>query len=371
MQHAKTENFPALTGLRAVLATLVVLFHCDDFLDLGPLQTFVASGGSAVDVFFILSGFILGHTYYDSFAIAVSPPMYIGFLQNRLARIYPVHVMMLVAFLATYLTSERLFHFVPHDIDLVQARSLAANLLLVQAWFQGIGVGSPNQPSWSISAEWFAYLFCPFMILLFRRANTNWLAILLVVALLLRNMFEYTPWHTDLRLEWVSGVASLVRISGAFTVGTIVYFLNRRFGLADCLPRWTAAAVCIALIANFYVFDGGSYALHLALSSVLILSLTKLETSALIRMLSTKSAVYLGEVSYSLYMCHWLVMLLLIHAVHWHAGRSFVLWASVPVVSQVVAIVTYHFIEVPGRRLIRKSVWVTTAAYSRGGMGSS
>jgi peptidoglycan/LPS O-acetylase OafA/YrhL len=354
LRHEATVTYPALTGLRAALAALVVLLHARFFLNLGPFQTLISNGAYAVDVFFVLSGFILSHTYYDIFSTSVTPRTYAAFLQNRLARIYPVHLAMLIVGVAIYIASVRTFHKEPRDMGAMDTRSLIANLLLMQSWFKGYG--SPNAPSWSISAEWFAYLFCPFVILLFRRINTLFLSIWMIVALYLPDILRYLPWHIDIgdmRTGGALGMASIVRITSAFSVGAIIYFIDRRFGIANRLPGWSASAFAIALIANFYIFDRGYAPLFLLLSAALILSLTAKGKSRLTGFLSSPRIVYLGAVSYSLYMCHWLVMQLVLHARNWHAGHSLFLWASVIVLSQITAILLYQLIEVPGRRLIR------------------
>ena len=178
--HGIRTSYPALTGLRALLAILVILLHISPMFNLGPLQALAISGNRAVDVFFILSGFILFHSYFEKFKDSVGISVYLAFLQNRLARIYPIHLVTLIIGLAMFIFSIKLMHKIPHDVDTIYAPSLMANLLLVHAWFDGLG--TPNVPAWSISAEWFAYLFCPFMILLFRRAHTVLLIVCLVLA---------------------------------------------------------------------------------------------------------------------------------------------------------------------------------------------
>ena len=90
---------PALTGLRAVAAVWVVLFHYrDDLLalvpGLAPLDTFMRAGYLGVDLFFPLSGFVLAYTYADrlgSFSWRASA----DFVRNRFARVWPVHVLTL------------------------------------------------------------------------------------------------------------------------------------------------------------------------------------------------------------------------------------------------------------------------------------
>ena len=96
---SRRPSLPALTGLRAIAAGWVVLFHYrDDLLalvpGLAPLDTFMRAGYLGVDLFFPLSGFVLAYTYADrlgSFSWVGSR----DFIRNRFARVWPVHVLTL------------------------------------------------------------------------------------------------------------------------------------------------------------------------------------------------------------------------------------------------------------------------------------
>mgnify|MGYP000989605473 CR=1 FL=1 len=101
---ARVAEIPALTGLRALLAWWVVVYHMTipELAPLPPdgwLEPLRAHGYLAVDGFFVLSGFILSYVYRDAFAAGV-PGIYPRFLLARLARLYPVHLAMTLVVLA-------------------------------------------------------------------------------------------------------------------------------------------------------------------------------------------------------------------------------------------------------------------------------
>src|SRR5688572_11994062 len=154
----------SLTSLRFFAALAVVAFHYMRAFPAGAgaAAALTAKGYLAVDFFFILSGFILAHVYLP--AIEQDAFRARDFYAKRLARIYPVHFVTAMVAVVMFAAAEKMeipgrdFSF--HD--------LFANLLLVHGW----GVSddlSLNKPSWSISAEWFAYLLFPLLAARLRR----------------------------------------------------------------------------------------------------------------------------------------------------------------------------------------------------------
>src|ERR1700744_4959496 len=87
MSSSRPQDIPALTGLRGVAALWVVLFH----MELETPIPIIEKGYLGVDIFFILSGFILMHVYADRKEFN-----YNEFVRARLARIYPLHMLSLV-----------------------------------------------------------------------------------------------------------------------------------------------------------------------------------------------------------------------------------------------------------------------------------
>ena len=146
-----------LTSLRICAALWVLVYHFRNHLDLGLDRFGLAfKGYLGVDLFFILSGFILSHVYTRAWAERRFH--YGSFLWARLARVYPVHLVTLGATIAIWLVALRLgVGFEPQAFD---PRMLPQHLLLVHAWGTTPTV-QWNFPSWSISAEWFAYLCFP------------------------------------------------------------------------------------------------------------------------------------------------------------------------------------------------------------------
>ena len=171
ISEASNRQLPSLTPLRGIAALWVVLYHyCGTAqffpnLDITPHSYLISKGYLAVDMFFMLSGFVMAHVYYRAFSESVGQH-YRGFLVARIARLYPLHVFILSLFIATAAASQFMTGIATGSFDsmpLTGPRSLGAivaNIFMLQ----GLAAGqlSWNYPAWSISVEFIAYLALPF-----------------------------------------------------------------------------------------------------------------------------------------------------------------------------------------------------------------
>ena len=196
-----------LTGVRFVAAFWVVLYHYQPALAtagvLFPLLHEVLRVGSlGVDLFFTLSGFILTHTYLTKLGPKVAGKSAGHFLWLRLARIYPVHFVMLnVAGLAV-LAASLAGSGDARDRDWLNPISYIKQLLLIQEWGPDPSRGW-NFVAWSLSMEWLAYLFFPLVALILWRVKDRLSAPALAVVAFLC----LTP------LLWIGFTLSLIHIS--------------------------------------------------------------------------------------------------------------------------------------------------------------
>ena len=143
----RVEHLPSLTPLRGIAALWVVVFHfCWRFPNAQPGDYgVVREGYLAVDMFFVLSGFVISHVYKESFAKECTARRYSDFLKARIARIYPLHLVMLMVFLAAVALERAAIFFAGGSIEpvpLTGERSVAglfANLAMLQGlWARGL-----------------------------------------------------------------------------------------------------------------------------------------------------------------------------------------------------------------------------------------
>jgi peptidoglycan/LPS O-acetylase OafA/YrhL len=344
------QSLPALTGVRALAALGVVLFHFTGDTTLAQIlaahegdwlgfRRLFASGYLGVDLFFVLSGFIIHHVYRSKFATNITSGSYAAFLRYRFARIWPVHIVTMAAMLALYAIAISVLNREPSHKEAYSIPVVVTNIAMLHAW---IGYPSPNIPAWSISAEWFAYVLFPFMCMGLLRVSIG-----AKVGLIIAAFFVVELW---------GNTHPLLRITPEFMIGMV---------LRDLLPPQPRPAfiglmAVGGLLASIYLIQTEALALKVALLSTLIVALTS-PTDWLTKVLSTTPLVYLGEISYSTYMTHGIVWSLVLNVVRMIAPEAetnpaWVVWPSIVLVLGASAL-TYHMIELPARRMLRHVSW--------------
>jgi peptidoglycan/LPS O-acetylase OafA/YrhL len=140
------DDIRALTGIRGVAALGVMAFH---YWYPGWIDTSTLSGAACergyifVDLFFILSGFVMARAYGHHFTGAFSLTAYKRFLGRRIARVYPLYILLLAIAIALSLP----FY---DNFSTKYVALLGINALLMQSWF---GKFSVVGTSWSLSTE--------------------------------------------------------------------------------------------------------------------------------------------------------------------------------------------------------------------------
>ncbi|ABM13791.1 MULTISPECIES: acyltransferase family protein [Mycolicibacterium] len=378
MSRVRTGEIRALSGLRIVAALWVVLFHFRPLLaEAAPgfnsaLAPILNAGAQGVDLFFILSGFVLTWNYLDRMGESWSTRSTLRFLWLRLARVWPVYLvtMHLAAAFAIFTLYVGGHPLPPPVIESLNAMSWLKQVLLTQLWFQPYFDGSSwNGPAWSISAEWLAYLlFGGLVLIIFRIASATrargliWLAIAAALAptlLLLAHGVFYTPW------SW------LPRIVMQFTAGALACAAVRKLVLTDRTQKAAGVASLLmgaAIVGGLYLLDANRPGDMLdagGLVDVLFVPLVitlAIGAGTLPALLSTPVMVYLGHISFGLYMVHeivhtawnWAVLQFGIQlAPSWWA--KFVVLGLI-LFAGVAAALLYHVVEEPARRWMRRMV---------------
>ncbi|CAN5178047.1 acyltransferase [soil metagenome] len=345
---AAPADLRSLTALRFVAAMWVAVYALWDNLAIGFKPDVVAKGYLGVELFFVLSGFILCHVYLA--AHGEKRFSYRDFLWARIARVYPLHIATLVGI--GLLGAAAAFAGIEIAANVLSWPSLPANLAMVHAW--GLAPESSwNHRSWSISAEWFAYLLFPaFAFVAWRLRAVPLVAIAGALALLAAlyvgfNAIAGFPL-TEATFQW-----GALRIVPCFAYGCALYLAYRKAPLPA--PGLIAVIAAFALIsaAALNLWDG----IIVAVAGLLILSLASLP-NARAGWLASKPAVYLGEISYAVYMVlvPWQLLAVNLAAKVTDAPDKHLqlfVWLPILLALPVVAAVAYHLVEFPARRAIR------------------
>ncbi|MDI4663852.1 acyltransferase [Xanthobacter autotrophicus] len=370
----ESARYRALDGLRGMAALLVVFYHMTVSSIFKSLPI-VIHGDLAVDVFFILSGFVISSAYAgridDSRAMQ-------RFLILRFFRVYPLHFCVLMVFLAQELFKLYLWNKgitlnkgAPFTGD--QSPGLFfATLFLVQAWGM-FDRNFWNGPSWSISCEVFAYLVfaltAPLRPLRWRFAP---LGVLIFAAC----SYIYAATLHDGLEQAFYGPAAILRGLSGFFLGALCYEavtsgrLKQLFAAASdgALNLWQGGTV-LAVLLLLSVCQGPTIIVALVPLTVLVL-LLHTDRGLACALLNTRPLQALGRISYSIYMVHFFILVTTDTILKRVIGErpDGAPWSQMPLwqgtllslalalVVVAVAGLTWRFIEEPGRAFGRRLV---------------
>lgn len=386
----KREQLPALTGIRAFAALAVVLLHVarpaivhaesPDTRGLARLPLLLQSGYLGVDVFFILSGFVLAYTYTAGAELrgGIRP-----FLAARIARIAPAYLVAWLVAAIPVLGWGGCTLGVPDCAALPRQTSALLTLAAFQSWVPF--ANGWDAPSWSVSDEMLFYALFPLLLPALSRLRTTalvaalglcWVAACappLVLQLADRtyaaNVLGSTPDTALFRLVAFSPPARLPE----FALGVALGALWVRGAFADLPARlWgpltalsAALALCAAaaaLVLPYGLVHGG---LLDPVFAGLILCCAA-GRGPLCRVLAAPLPVLLGEASYALYLLHAPLWAITTHLLPMPAGAGpatcyvalFVLFAL------SLSVLVYRLVETPARRAIRGRLTPSPAFYS-------
>jgi peptidoglycan/LPS O-acetylase OafA/YrhL len=345
-----------LTGIRIIAALWVVLFHFSSAVgalvpELAGIGSLARDGYLAVDLFFVLSGYIISYQYFDAFATGRGG--YRRFLVRRLARIYPAHLAALALLVIGVLGAARLGHPLRNHTYLSET-GLGFDVLLTRGWV------TPSQgwnfPSWSLSAEWLAYLLVPLVVLCIRRLRDSrrGLAALLVVLVLLEGV-------ADALLPSFNGMpAPTPRVLLAFTAGSALFLMTRGIR-APRLDLVGGIALVVLILGSPLIPTGpGKAALSLLLCLAAI-GFLAVGSGPVTRLLGSPPLEYGGRISYSVYIVHGAALIALTNllpptTLSMSLPARLALAAGVLVAVIALGAAMFHGVERPGRDLVVRLV---------------
>jgi peptidoglycan/LPS O-acetylase OafA/YrhL len=353
-----------LTSLRGIAAIWVMLFHMDVIIfyrEFGTLLSketsgLICKGYLWVDFFFLLSGFIIVHVYGQLLADTNRfKKNTIRFLTLRFIKIYPLHLFTLLLLLLFTVVVK---HWYPAAMDggwsgFFSNDAFVQNILLVHSMKQHTYL-SWNIVSWSIAAEWWAYMAaCLAIPLVFTKQNYRYIVLFVLsqVALL-----YLTKLQANLDITFDYG---WLRCLSSFGFGLVIHKIYVQKTAQSIFQKdisWALAFLAVCLLFHFKGTD------HFVIPIFMVLLLSTIWNSGKVKsLLQKKALVYLGEISYSIYMMHgfWFMIFWFYLPSLKPAIESFSPWMIIAfciafiACTFVSAILTHKFIEIKLRNYLK------------------
>ena len=355
----------SLTGLRGIAAVLVVVYHLLYVMISDPSYNslpivFLRHGYLAVDLFFVLSGYVIALTHAREFSVALSVRAFADFLGRRIARVYPAYITV------TALVSAHNAAITPSQ-DMNSGWMLVANALLVQSW--GI---SPSivGPGWSISTEFAAYLLFPLLAIavLHRRQRWTWASAIVATVVVyyvatrssatLHQDTATAVRHGPLDVYGVGTPFLLLRCLGGFTLGLVAYSVSQFAQVKSLASRAFIGDIVIAVVLALMLIPDGDVAIVLMFVPLIVTLAEQRSLSS--AFMSSPVVHWLGLLSYSLYLVHQPMdiylrrtmtnLLTMINIPHPFTLSAIAL--CIPILA--VSVACYYGIEKPGRTWSRR-----------------
>ncbi|AMR32870.1 hypothetical protein A0256_16315 [Mucilaginibacter sp. PAMC 26640] len=299
------KEIRSLTGVRGLAALFVAVFHFYKFAILTPeangsifytnsyLSSFLGHGYLSVDLFFILSAFVMTLSSRRLFENGFTKSNYALFMKKRWIRIYPSYFIVLLYGYLVQHHGGRTPNFI-------------VSLTLLNILF-GVSFMIPHL--WSLTAEWITYLLYPLLLKLCRNArNVNWNYILIFIGILFLYIVALYRWKyidPPFMLEIYQGYPCLLKCFADYLLGIAA------FGLYDqdklnflSSPKYSVGVVVLILVSLLFAkLD----LLTILLFVFLIIAIVRRNVVSIF--LGSKIIYFFGEISYPLYLINFMVYL--------------------------------------------------------------
>ncbi|MGI4800439.1 MAG: acyltransferase family protein [Janthinobacterium lividum] len=344
----------SLTGLRGVAATWVALYHIHwQEVFTGQAWPILRHGYLAVDVFFVLSGFVMMMTYSRPGHSNWTTGKFLDFLVRRIGRVWPAYILVTLS-LCLLMGFRVLKGPVPSLNEFV------VNFTLTESWFQ---MRSIDEPAWSVSAEFAAYILFPFASFLVGRSSAFISAfisiILIALDLSLPTLQAWVMVHpiTSNGIFDISSRETMVPVARClieFALGNVLFGVANQKIMDVSRSNWVAVPVMLIIIFTLCVSDLD----YLFIIFIPVLIIVTAASGRAVSLVFSNPAVYLvGCWSYSLYLIHFHSNLIQTMAQKILSGLG---WIAIPLSYAIqyglllsAAGLMYRFWEKPALRVFR------------------
>ena len=289
-----------LESIRGISALIVLLFHLKEATSSIIIQNFLVLNGEIfVDFFFVLSGFVIAYNYSTKINTTLD---LLKFKLKRILRLYPLHILMLIIFtlleVAKYFVSKKIGVFpTTEPFSINNVYTFIHNLTLTNGF---LPLNSFNVPSWSISVEFYAYFLFSLIVLLIKNQK---ICFLIFVSISLFS-FLYTI-NSGGGLRSMENEDGFVRCCFSFFLGTVVFNSRDYIKFNSKHTNFLILIFLILLVISFLIKN--NFIGVLLFSMILLVSVSE-QNNIFVKILSIKPLLYLGSISYGIYMFHFFVI---------------------------------------------------------------
>ncbi|MDC0762906.1 acyltransferase [Brevibacillus sp. AG] len=350
-----SNRIKELDSIRGLAAITVVIGHfclmipsLPDSIKFSPLR-FLWAGGEAVIIFYVLSGFVL------SMAIYHSKTNYWGYLIKRFVRIYiPYYVWIFITFALFIL-------FSPYEVTglrdwfydkwqgPITTLDIINHLVLLNNFF----TDNYNPVIWSLAQEMRISIVFPLLFLLFYKQSWK-KTILFAMSFSFISIF-LNILHIGKAEGFYNGYADTLHFTSMFMVGMLLFKHHEELvRLYRNMKKWKRRLL-ITLGVILYLYSTGilfisrsdtyfllkDWGVVIGVSILIIMAMSNLKVKAI---LNKSVFVYVGEISYSIYLCHFPIMMVLFKLLYAKIPISLLFLLCVTT-TILFSIVSYHFIE--------------------------
>ena len=362
MNNNKSKYLPSIDSLRALAVLAVIIYHVD--------VNYLPGGFLGVDLFFVLSGYLISSLIIKEYKKTGSVNLY-NFYIRRARRLLPaVYFMITVGLVVMVLFNEVLLR--KSHLDAIFGYIYSSNWWYIfhkLDYFDSFGAQSPFKHLWSLAIEEQFYMIFPLLFLLVNRKkkskdgtyklNKNFLYVVLglIIVSLIAHIILFDINNIS-RIYFGTDTRAFSLLVGV--VGAILYPMERLHAKVTLQQNMVYSVVSLVSIAtlitvmiytseyNTLLYRGG-FLLVAILGLIVIISSGKQHT-LMSRLLSFKPVVFIGKISYSLYLWHFPVLVLTTPVSEIGNPNIFFVILRI-VLTFAVAIVSYVFVETPIRKL--------------------
>lgn len=358
MNNHKSLEIKQLTGIRFFAAIWIVILHYYMFLKVSFFINFklfvplIKTGYLALDIFFVLSGYVIFLGYSSKFKSQLKLSNILKYWLYRIIRLYPLYIITLFIILTLYhlgLLTQFVENFGAFTIE-----EFIFCIFLIQSW-NILEKWTWNIPSWTVSTEWALYLLSPFFINIIQRLNKYSLIFIILSLILLDGALGYfiNGFLITDAMQW-----GIYRGMIEFCIGAIFYELAKNINPSKYFDVIFSIS-CIAIVALSY-FNPNKFLLVI-LTILSILSLTKANGSVK-KFLSLKLINYLGLVAYPLYLLQFTFQNisneLVMHESFLLKFHTLFFWITILILI-LIACIFHTFIDVPLRSKISSTLKIS------------